>query len=106
KSINLLGFGKEDYRPVDMALLSVHWTGVTLTLEFVAVGLMEFTEVVKYLKHPGKFARRGGKLLKPQGEDGDVCALKGQLPKRLSHRKIINIMDYARQCYCQYPHVK
>ncbi|KAI3957970.1 hypothetical protein MKW98_020612 [Papaver atlanticum] len=33
--------------------------------------LLEFTEVVKYLKHPGKFARLGGKLLKPQ----EMCSL-------------------------------
>ncbi|KAI3841178.1 hypothetical protein MKW92_004996, partial [Papaver armeniacum] len=35
------------------------------------LGLMEFTEVVKYLKHPGKFARLGGKLLKPR----EMCGL-------------------------------
>ncbi|KAI3886777.1 hypothetical protein MKX03_014680, partial [Papaver bracteatum] len=33
--------------------------------------LLEITEMVKYLKHPGKFAHLGGKLFKPQ----EMCSL-------------------------------
>ncbi|RZC91974.1 hypothetical protein C5167_029118 [Papaver somniferum] len=89
--LNLTQIG--DYQPVDMALFSVHWAGVTQTLGFIVVGvravtgarmfykrtlgvgvvgtsarylLLEFTKLVKYPKHPEEFACLGGKLLKPQ----------------------------------------
>ncbi|RZC65927.1 hypothetical protein C5167_009616 [Papaver somniferum] len=65
---------KEDYRPLIWLCLEStgqdrRTLGVGVLLLFRSYAtflLLEITEMVKYLKLPGKFARLGGKLFKPQ----------------------------------------